>query len=73
MEADPLNADILNDLADTYLEAGRFHDAINTANTAVAIDPTLRTAWETLAESLRVAGRLEEADKAEQRARELED
>jgi superkiller protein 3 len=73
MQADPLNADIMNDLADTYLAAERFNDAIAIANSAVAIDPTLRTAWETLAEALRVAGRLDEADQAEQRARELED
>ena len=50
--ADPLNPTICNDLAETYLAAGRTKDAVEMAETAVSLDPEMAIAYETLAQSV---------------------
>ncbi|HEY7851074.1 MAG TPA: tetratricopeptide repeat protein, partial [Ktedonobacterales bacterium] len=71
IEADPLNPGIRNDLADTYLANGATADAIDLAESAVALDPEFVIGYETLAQALLAAGRGEEAEHAAERAAEL--
>ena len=61
---DPLNPYIANDLADAYREVGRLQEAIDLAQLAVALEPTLYEAHMTLAQALEAAGRTEQAQAA---------
>lgn len=71
LENDPLNADTYNDLADTYLKVGNTSNAIEMAEMAIALAPDMDVAYETLAQSLRAAGRTDEADEAQREAEAL--
>ena len=71
LENDPLNADTYNDLADTYLKTGDTDNAIEMAEMAIALAPEMDVAYETLAQSLRAAGRTQEAEEAEKQAQEV--
>src|SRR5262249_13237793 len=72
LENDPLNADIYNDLADTYIKLSDFESAVEMAKMAAAIAPEMDVAYETLAQALRGAGRDDEAAEAEKKAQSLQ-
>jgi tetratricopeptide (TPR) repeat protein len=72
LENDPLNADIYNDLADTYIKLSDFESAVEMAKMATAIAPEMDVAYETLAQALHGAGRDDEAAEAEKKAQSLQ-
>src|SRR5207302_6815083 len=71
IESDPLNADYYNDFADTLREVKRYEEALEMARQAIALDPSMVLAYETLAQIYEEMGRPEDAAAAMEQANAL--
>jgi superkiller protein 3 len=63
-----LNADYYNDYADTLREVKRYDDALEMARQAIAMDPSMILAYETLSQIYEEMGQPEDAAAAMEQA-----